>query len=245
MPGKKKGNRNNAKFKNKRDVKFADETQKEAYAQALMRIGSGGGTPQIKILCSDGKERIGNIRGNMVKRRGKWVNPGDILLIQFGGKDDDKFCDVIHKYFPDERPILSSKGLLGFIRKMETNEEDNDIEIDYNGSKIKAEEYDPNQGMRDLPPIESDYSDDSDDDDDEPKKKIIGKDHFGNDIYEEVEVEVKVNKEHPVENNSFSGSESDNDLDNDSQWDNNKKKHYKQEKFVDKKRNKKKGKLRA
>lgn len=174
MPPKRKGNRNNAKHgKNEKETVFAELGQ--GYAQVLKRMGSGGGSVQIKILCSDGQERVGIIRGKMVKRRGQFVNPGDIVLIQYGTAKDD-FCEIIKKYFPKEAKVLRDKRLLNFVSSESSN-----FEIDESlNSHINFTEEQEVKYAEGYKPLDMPQSDESEEEYEEEEEVVRKTDKFGN-----------------------------------------------------------------
>ena len=77
-----------------------DEGQDYGYVQKNL------GNCRFGILCNDGKERMGILRGVMRKR--VWVVAGDIVLYSTRGFEDGK-VDVLHKYKSDEVPKIASE----------------------------------------------------------------------------------------------------------------------------------------
>lgn len=75
----------------------------QEYAQAGRMLGNG----RLEAACFDGQNRLGHIRGKMLKR--VWINTGDILLVALRDFQDDK-VDVIHKYSPDQVRALKQAG---------------------------------------------------------------------------------------------------------------------------------------
>ena len=82
------------------ELLFADEAY-SAYAYVQENNGSG----HFRILCSDGGERMGVLRGSMRKR--VWVRRGDIVLVTLREFEDTK-ADIVHKYSATEVSRLSS-----------------------------------------------------------------------------------------------------------------------------------------
>lgn len=78
---------------------FAEE--ESCYAFVKENNGSG----HFKLLCQDGKERMGVLRGSM--RRRVWVRRGDIVLVTTRDFQDEK-CDIVHKYTSTEVTTLSA-----------------------------------------------------------------------------------------------------------------------------------------
>jgi len=72
------------------------------------------GANRMIINCLDGKQRNCRIPG--AKRRGLWIRPGDIVIVQPWEFEGDKRGDIILKYRPAEIDWLKRKG---FIKEVE------------------------------------------------------------------------------------------------------------------------------
>ena len=59
----------------------------------------------VRVLCDDGTERMGVLRGSMRKR--VWVRRGDIVLVTLREYEDAK-ADIVHKYNETEVSRLAS-----------------------------------------------------------------------------------------------------------------------------------------
>lgn len=102
MPPKKIGRRNNAKRKGKsknNNIEIPIEGDMiRMIARAKKRSGSGGGNPQITLICEDGIERLGIVRGKMTKKQ--FINTDDFLIVELftsDGKQDK--CSIIAKIY--------------------------------------------------------------------------------------------------------------------------------------------------
>jgi translation initiation factor 1A len=142
MPNKKggkkfkKGKKNTSQFQRKLIIKNeADGVDDQEYAKVLKVNGSG----RFRILCFDGKERMGTICGKMRKR--VWVNLNDVVLVSlWTGIQDDK-CTIIHKYDMDEAYKLKDMGQFPVGITLEENEdEDDDLFTMLNPSSSSSEE---------------------------------------------------------------------------------------------------------
>ena len=130
MPNKKggkkfkKGKKNSSQFQKKLIIKNeADGVEDQEYAKVLKVNGSG----RFRILCFDGKERMGTICGQMRKR--VWVNLNDVVLVSlWTGIQDDK-CTIIHKYDMDEAYKLRDMGQFPPGISIEDNEGNDDDDI--------------------------------------------------------------------------------------------------------------------
>lgn len=91
MPPKKKKHVNKA-YSGTKEVLFKDD-ESHKYAIALRALGDR----RFRLLCDDGIECIGKLRGNM--RRSEFVGPGTIILVSARMESDSK-VDIFHKY-PD------------------------------------------------------------------------------------------------------------------------------------------------
>tara|TARA_B110001454_G_C12699596_1_gene426001 strand:- start:297 stop:782 length:486 start_codon:yes stop_codon:yes gene_type:complete len=120
MPKKKKGKRQNVKKDvAKRQLEFKEDGQE--YAQAVRMLGNG----RLEALCFDGRTRLAIIRGKMRKK--VWINKGDIILV--GIRDfEDKKCDVMQKYTPDEARQLKAYGELPDTAKINQDEQFNEVD---------------------------------------------------------------------------------------------------------------------
>jgi translation initiation factor 1A len=129
MPNKKggkkfkKGKKNTSQFQRKLIIKNeAEGVDDQEYAKVLKVSGSG----RFRLLCFDGKERMGTICGQMRKR--VWVNLNDVVLVSlWTGIQDDK-CTIIHKYDMDEAYKMKDMGQFPTGFTLEENEdEDEDL----------------------------------------------------------------------------------------------------------------------
>lgn len=86
-----------------RQMAEPDEGQDFAVVQEMM------GNGRLKALCSDGKTRIGRIRGSMRKYAGKVIiEKNDLILVSFRDFEEDK-VDVIAKYTSEETAQILKK----------------------------------------------------------------------------------------------------------------------------------------
>ena len=80
-------------------IRLARNRNNEIYAIADEMLGAS----HIKVLCADGKLRIGRILG---KLKGKvWIRTGDVVIIRPWSFQDDK-ADVIWRYTKTESSYL-------------------------------------------------------------------------------------------------------------------------------------------
>jgi len=91
MPQKKKKHVNRS-YSGTKEVLFKEDDVHH-YAMALKALGDR----RFSLLCDDGTERIGKLRGNM--RRSQFVGTGTIVLVAERMEGDMK-VDIFHKY-PD------------------------------------------------------------------------------------------------------------------------------------------------
>ena len=95
-------------------------SDRQVYAIIIKALGCG----KFNIKCSDGKDRIGHIRGNMRKR--VWIYIGDLVLASLRGHKgyefQDNIADILHKYTNDEmKTIIKSENLEIFSNKNDTD----------------------------------------------------------------------------------------------------------------------------
>ena len=67
------------------------------------------GASRIRVMCADGKSRLGRIPGKLKKRM--WIREGDLLVIKVWDFQDAK-CDIKHRYTKTESTYLSRRGII-------------------------------------------------------------------------------------------------------------------------------------
>jgi len=67
------------------------------------------GASRIKVMCADGKSRLGRIPGKLKKRM--WIRQGDLVVVRPWEFQDDK-CDIKHRYTKTESTYMSRKGII-------------------------------------------------------------------------------------------------------------------------------------
>jgi translation initiation factor 1A len=123
MPGahKKKRSKHTNVAEKARDVVFRDEDQ--MYARALNALGAA----RFKLMCEDGVERVGRLRGNM--RKSDWVATGTIVIVSkrdFGGGSGDACCkvDILHRYPDSHVQYLTRYGALDWLKPTTTTQDE-------------------------------------------------------------------------------------------------------------------------
>lgn len=86
-----------------RELIFAEDGQTYAF------VCDAKGEGRYHVLCSDGAERRGILRGKLWKRC--WVRRHDMVLACLRDFQDGK-CDIVHKYNGEEVLRLASLGEL-------------------------------------------------------------------------------------------------------------------------------------
>ena len=64
------------------------------------------GASRIKVMCADGKSRLGRIPGKLKKRM--WIREGDLLVVKPWDFQDAK-CNILHRYTKTEASYLSRR----------------------------------------------------------------------------------------------------------------------------------------
>jgi translation initiation factor 1A len=64
------------------------------------------GASRIKVMCADGKSRLGRIPGKLKKRM--WIREGDLLVVKPWDFQDEK-CNIVHRYTKTEASYLSRR----------------------------------------------------------------------------------------------------------------------------------------
>jgi translation initiation factor 1A len=67
------------------------------------------GASRVRVMCQDGKSRLGRIPGKLKKRM--WIREGDLLIIKVWEFQDEK-ADIRHRYTKTEASYLSRRGLI-------------------------------------------------------------------------------------------------------------------------------------
>ena len=119
MPPKKKKHVNKA-YHGTKEVVFKDD-ESHKYAIALRALGDR----RFRLLCDDGRECIGKLRGNM--RRSQFVGPGTFVLVSERMEMDSK-VDIFHKYPDTHVKMLRRYGELDDLHDHHTKwQRDNEI----------------------------------------------------------------------------------------------------------------------
>lgn len=82
------------------------------YPQTTDKIGKVKtmlGNDRILIVCQDGTEMLGRIRGKIRKR--VWIRVGDIILISPWDFEPNK-GDIFYRYTKEQVKLLKRRGLL-------------------------------------------------------------------------------------------------------------------------------------
>jgi len=67
------------------------------------------GASRIKVMCADGKSRLGRIPGKIKKRM--WIREGDLVIIRPWEFQDEK-ADIIYRYRKTQSSYLSRRGII-------------------------------------------------------------------------------------------------------------------------------------
>lgn len=67
------------------------------------------GASRIRVMCADGKSRLGRIPGKLKKRM--WIREGDLVVVKVWQFQDEK-CDIRHRYTKTEASYMSRRGLV-------------------------------------------------------------------------------------------------------------------------------------
>ncbi len=84
-------------------VKTPNLREKEIFGIADQLLGAS----KIKVMCADGKSRLGRIPGKLKKRM--WIREGDLVIVRPWSFQDEK-CDIVHRYTKTEATYLSRQG---------------------------------------------------------------------------------------------------------------------------------------
>lgn len=67
------------------------------------------GASRIRVMCADGKHRMGRIPGKIKKRM--WIREGDLLIVQPWEFQDEK-ANILYRYTKTQAMYLSRKKML-------------------------------------------------------------------------------------------------------------------------------------
>ena len=84
---------------------FPNRKELEIFGIADQLLGGS----RIKIMCADGKSRMGRIPGKIRKRM--WIREGDLVIVKPWEFQDDK-CDILYRYTKTQATYLSRKKAL-------------------------------------------------------------------------------------------------------------------------------------
>ena len=88
------------------------------------------GDCKVDVKCSDGLNRIGKIPGSFRKKI--WIKVGDMVLVSIR-EFEEKKCDIITKYEPDDVRTLKKEGVTLECKSIEDinfNEEETGFDFD-------------------------------------------------------------------------------------------------------------------
>lgn len=136
-----KRNKRSAKTQDtKRELIFKEDGQEYAQVTALL------GSSRLRVMCSDGEERLCTIRGKLVRRA--WVHLRDIILVSLRDFEPGK-VDMIHKYTDEEaRNLRAYKEIPASMSAEKGEDEDNDADdglvfgFDGSGDELDEEQID-------------------------------------------------------------------------------------------------------
>ncbi|MCK4717802.1 MAG: translation initiation factor eIF-1A [Thermoplasmata archaeon] len=86
-------------------VRLPRKRESEIFAIADQNLGAY----KIRIICADGKSRLGRIPGKIKKRM--WIREGDLLIVRPWSFQDEK-ADIIYRYTKTQSAYLSRKRML-------------------------------------------------------------------------------------------------------------------------------------
>ncbi len=86
-------------------VRMPNKKEGEIFGIADQLLGAS----RIKVMCADGKSRLGRIPGKLKKRM--WIRQGDLVVVKPWAFQNDK-ADIKHRYTKTESTYMSRKGLI-------------------------------------------------------------------------------------------------------------------------------------
>ena len=86
-------------------VPMPKDYKREMFAIADQLLGAS----KIKVMCADGKSRIGRIPGKLKKRM--WIREGDLLIIRPWEFQEDK-ADILFRYTRTQAVNLARRRII-------------------------------------------------------------------------------------------------------------------------------------
>ena len=86
-------------------VRLPKKNDGELFAIADQNLGAY----KIRVMCADGKGRLGRIPGKIKKRM--WIREGDLLIVKPWDFQDDK-ANILYRYTKTQASYLSRKRML-------------------------------------------------------------------------------------------------------------------------------------
>ncbi|MCD6461763.1 MAG: translation initiation factor eIF-1A [Thermoplasmata archaeon] len=86
-------------------VRLPHRKEGEMFAVADQLLGAY----KIKVMCEDGKSRLGRIPGRIKKRM--WIREGDLLIVKPWDFQDDK-ANILYRYTRTQATYLSRKRMI-------------------------------------------------------------------------------------------------------------------------------------
>ncbi|MEA2053675.1 MAG: translation initiation factor eIF-1A [Candidatus Thermoplasmatota archaeon] len=83
-------------------IRLPRQSNGEMFAVADQLMGGS----RVKVICEDGKSRMGRIRGRIKKR--KWIRNGNLLIVRPWDFQEDK-ADILYRYTPTQAANLARR----------------------------------------------------------------------------------------------------------------------------------------
>ncbi|MDD4308299.1 MAG: translation initiation factor eIF-1A [Thermoplasmata archaeon] len=87
-------------------VPMPKDYKREMFAIADQLLGAS----KIKVMCADGKSRIGRIPGKLKKRM--WIREGDLLIIRPWEFQEDDKADILFRYTRTQATNLARRHVI-------------------------------------------------------------------------------------------------------------------------------------
>ena len=124
--GKKKTRGKKIRIRKNRNLILKDKSSEGSQLYGVVSKRLGGKPAYILVTCEDGVDRKCVVRGKFTKK--VWMNPDDIVLINYNKDNDNLKGEIETKYSPQEVSKLKRMGEL-FALKLKNNEQNEDDNI--------------------------------------------------------------------------------------------------------------------
>ena len=135
--GKKKSRGKKIRIRKNRNLILKDKSSEGSQLYGIVSKRLGGKPAYILVTCEDGVDRKCVVRGKFTKK--VWMNPEDIVLINYNKDNDNLKGEIETKYSPQEVSKLKRMGELFALKLKNTQQDEDDNIVFDNGEEENIE----------------------------------------------------------------------------------------------------------